>query len=42
MELSELGIINSDLRFGRAELLQDVIKDMAYRRGLGAELAEGS
>ncbi len=42
MELSELGIINSDLKFGRAELLQDVIKDIAYRRGLGNELAEGS
>jgi aldehyde:ferredoxin oxidoreductase len=42
MEMSELGIINSDLRFGRAELLQDVIKDIAYRRGLGSELAEGS
>ena len=42
MELSDLGIINSELRFGRAELLQDVIKDIAYRRGLGNELAEGS
>jgi aldehyde:ferredoxin oxidoreductase len=42
MELSELGIINSELKFGRAELLQDVIKDIAYRRGLGSELAEGS
>ncbi len=42
MELSELGIIDSELKFGRAELLQDVIKDIAYRRGLGNELAEGS
>ncbi len=42
MELSELGILKSDLRFGRAELLQDVIKDIAYRRGLGNDMAEGS
>ncbi len=42
MELAELGIIQSELRFGRAELLQDVIKDIAYRRGMGDELAEGS
>jgi aldehyde:ferredoxin oxidoreductase len=42
MELSDLGIINSELKFGRGELLQDVIKDIAYRRGLGDELAEGS
>jgi len=42
MELSELGIINSELRFGRGELLKDVITDIAYRRGLGSELAEGS
>lgn len=42
MEMAERNLIKSDLRFGRAELLQDVIKDIAYRRGLGDELAEGS
>jgi aldehyde:ferredoxin oxidoreductase len=42
MELADLGIIDSELKFGRADLLQDVIKDIAYRRGLGNELAEGS
>ncbi len=42
MEMSERGIIRSDLRFGRAEMLLDVIRDIAYRRGLGDELAEGS
>ena len=42
MELSEKGYINSSLRFGRADLLASTLEDMAYRRGLGAELAEGS
>ena len=42
MEMSERGIIQSELRFGRADLLHDVIRDIAYRRGLGDELAEGS
>lgn len=42
MEMVERGIIQSDLRFGRAELLHDIIRDIAYRRGLGNELAEGS
>jgi aldehyde:ferredoxin oxidoreductase len=30
------------LRFGRADLLGDTIRSIAYRRGLGDELAEGS
>ena len=42
MELAERGIISSELRFGRADLLHDTIRDMAYRRGLGDEMAEGS
>jgi aldehyde:ferredoxin oxidoreductase len=42
MELSQRGILDSELRFGRADLLQDLIQDTAYRRDLGAELAEGS
>ena len=42
MELSEKGYLDSDLRFGRADLLGRCIEDMAYRRGLGAELADGS
>jgi aldehyde:ferredoxin oxidoreductase len=42
MELAERGVIRSDLRFGRADLLHDTIRDIAYRRGLGDELAEGS
>ena len=42
MELAERGIIQSELRFGRANLLHETIRDIAYRRGLGDELAEGS
>jgi aldehyde:ferredoxin oxidoreductase len=42
MELAERGIIDSDLRFDRADLLRETIHSIAYRRGLGDELAEGS
>ena len=42
MELSEKGYMDSDLRFGRADLLARCVEDMAYRRDLGAELADGS
>lgn len=42
MELSEKGFIDSDLRFGRADLLRRCLEDMAYRRDLGAEMADGS
>ncbi len=42
MELAELGQVDSALRFGRADLLAPTISDIAYRRGLGDELAEGS
>jgi aldehyde:ferredoxin oxidoreductase len=42
MELAERGILGSDLRFGRADLLAGTLQDIAYRRGLGDELAEGS
>jgi len=42
MELAERGIIDSDLRFGRADLLLDAVRDIGYRRGIGDELAEGS
>jgi aldehyde:ferredoxin oxidoreductase len=42
MELSEIGAIDSDLRFGRADLLAPTLEDIAYRRGLGDDLAEGS
>ena len=42
MELAERGLIHSDLRFGRIDLLHETIGDIAYRRGLGDEMAEGS
>lgn len=42
MELSEKGYLDSDLRFGRADLLARCVEDMAYRRDLGADLADGS
>ena len=42
MEMTERGFIHSDLRFGRADLLAPTLEDMGYRRGLGAELADGS
>ncbi len=42
MELSEKGYLDSDLRFGRADMLTPTLEAMAYRRDLGAELADGS
>jgi aldehyde:ferredoxin oxidoreductase len=42
MELSELGLLDSDLRFGRADLLAPTIEAMAFRTDIGAELADGS
>jgi aldehyde:ferredoxin oxidoreductase len=42
MELAEEGYLEGQLRFGRADLLASTIEDIAYRRGLGDELAEGS
>ena len=42
MELTERGLLDSDLRFGRADLLEQTVADIGYRRGLGDELAEGS
>lgn len=42
MEMAERGYIDSDLRFGRADLLAPTLEDMGCGRGLGAELAEGS
>ncbi len=42
MELAEAGHLDTELRFGRADLLAPTLEDMALRRGLGAELADGS
>ncbi len=42
MELSEKGYLASDLRFGRADQLVPTIEAMAYRRGVGSDMADGS
>jgi aldehyde:ferredoxin oxidoreductase len=42
MELAERGLVDTDLRFGRADLLLGTIRSIAYREDLGDELAEGS
>lgn len=42
MELQEKGKWNSGLAFGKTENLSEVFVDIAYRRGIGAELADGS
>ena len=42
MELSEKGYLDSDLRFGRADLLMRSVEDMVYRHDLGADMADGS
>ena len=42
MELAEKELIEEPLGFGQADKLLDLIRDTAYRRGLGDELAEGS
>jgi aldehyde:ferredoxin oxidoreductase len=42
MELAERGLIDTELHFGRADLLVETVRDIALRRGLGAELADGS
>ena len=42
MELSEKGYMDSDLRFGRADMLSTTVESMAYRTDIGAELADGS
>lgn len=42
MELTENGKIKSELRFGKNDNLGKTIEEIAYRRELGDELAEGS
>jgi aldehyde:ferredoxin oxidoreductase len=40
--LAEKGLIDDDLSFGQADKLLDLIRDTAYRRGIGGDMAEGS
>lgn len=42
MELSEKGYIKEKIRFGDAEKIVELTKMMAYRQGIGDELADGS
>lgn len=42
MELQERGMLSADLRFGDVSGVSDMIKDIAHRRGLGNDLAEGT
>jgi aldehyde:ferredoxin oxidoreductase len=42
MEAAERGLWDNGLAFGRTDGLAALFEDVAYRRGLGAELAEGS
>jgi len=42
MELNEKGLWDSGLQFGQVENLSQVFEDIAFRRGIGDVLAEGS
>ena len=42
MEANEKGLWDNGLKFGSAEELSAVLEDIAHRRGIGDELAEGS
>lgn len=42
MEANEKGLWDSGLRFGETDGLAQVFEDIAHRRGIGDELAEGS
>ncbi len=42
MELAQHGALETDLAFGRSDLLMKTVKDIAFRQGLGDHLAEGS
>jgi aldehyde:ferredoxin oxidoreductase len=42
MELVEKGKLDAPLRFGDTTGLLDIIEDIAHKRGLGAEMGEGS
>ncbi len=42
MELAERGLLDTELRFGRADLLAPTLEAIGARRGLGDALAEGS
>lgn len=42
MEASEKGLIDSPLKFGSPDMISETLRDIAYRKGLGDELANGT
>lgn len=42
MELNKRGLLKSELEFGKFDNIEKVLEDIAYRRGVGGELAEGT
>ncbi len=42
MEATEKGLIKSDLQFGKMDNIEKHLYDIAYRRGVGNDLAEGA
>ena len=42
MEACEQGLWDNGLRFGETEAISDIWEDVAHRRGIGDELANGS
>ena len=42
MELNEKGILNNGIEFGKTDNISQLFEDIAYRRGFGNELAEGT
>jgi aldehyde:ferredoxin oxidoreductase len=42
MELTERGLVDWPVRFGETDGLAALLEDVAYRRGIGGELAEGA
>lgn len=42
MEATEKGLLNSTLKFGSTDNIEQTLQDIAYRKGLGNDLAEGT
>lgn len=42
MELNEKGILDNGIEFGKTDNISQLFEDIAYRRGFGAELAQGT
>lgn len=42
MEATEKGLIKTDLKFGQVKGVAEMLKNIAYRKGVGNDLAEGS